>query len=66
MMNLLHEEEIDTINDFHDAALAKDSEKIDELFAVAECDVEDDFKHWIVLHIARWDSETAMHLSDSN
>lgn len=119
MMNMLHEEEIDIINDFHDAALAKDIEKIDELFAVVEFDVEDhfteeedmmeeskfyamqmhksehdtmrgklkklrenwdknknpeavirfledDFKHWIVLHISRWDSETAMHLGDSN
>jgi len=119
MMNMLHEEEIDIINDFHDAVLAKDIEKIDELFKVVQFDVEDhfsteeemmeqsqfyafamhksehdtirkklkklqdhwdthkepaeiktflegEFKHWLVLHISRWDSETAMHLGDSN
>ena len=119
MMNMLHEEEIDIINDFHDAAVAKDIEKVDELFQVVQFDVEDhftteeemmeeskfyafqmhksehdtmrkklkdlhdewlekkdpqkvekfleeEFKHWIILHISRWDSETAMHLGDSN
>ena len=118
MMNILHEEEIQIMNDFHDAVLAKDSEKIDELFKVVQFDVEDhfsteeammeeskfyamqmhksehdtmrkklaelqvdweknrepeeirrfledEFKHWLVLHVARWDSETAMHLGDS-
>jgi hemerythrin len=119
MMNMLHEEEIDIINDFHDAVLAEDIEKIDELFKVVHFDVEDhftteeemmeqskfyayqmhksehdtmrqkikniqekwkknknpqevqnfledEFKHWIILHISRWDSETAMHIGDSN
>jgi len=119
MMNMLHEEEIEIINDFHDAVLAKDIAKIDELFKVVLFDVEDhftteeqmmeeskfyamqmhksehdtirkkldntlkhweankdpkeiqtflegEFKHWLVLHISRWDSETAMHLGDSN
>ena len=119
MMNMLHEEEIDIINDFHDAVVAKDINKIDELFEVVQFDVEDhftteeemmeqskfyamqmhksehdtmrgklkniqehwdvhkdpqevqkflegEFKHWIILHISRWDSETAMHLGDSN
>jgi len=118
MMNMLHAEEIDIINDFHDAVLAKDIEKIDELFEVLLYDIEDhfsteedmmeesqfyafqihkaehdtmrkkvkdihsdwgdkkdpetvqeflegEFKHWLVLHVARWDSETAMHLGDS-
>jgi hemerythrin len=118
MMNILHEEEIQIMNDFHDAVLAKDSEKIDELFKVVQFDVEDhfsteeammeeskfyamqmhksehdtmrkklsilqgnwernrepeeirkfleeEFKHWLVLHISRWDSETALHLGDS-
>ena len=27
--------------------------------------LEDDFKHWMELHVARWDSETAMHLGDN-
>lgn len=118
MMNILHEEEIKIMNDFHDAVLAKDIEKIDELFKVVQFDVEDhfsteeammeeskfyamqmhksehdtirkklntlqenweknrepeeirrfledEFKHWLVLHISRWDSETALHLGDS-
>ena len=118
MMNILHEEEINIINDFHDAVLAKDNDKIDELFKVVQFDVEDhfsteevmmeeskfyamqmhksehdtmrqkldklqknweshrdpeeiqkfledEFKHWLVLHVARWDSATAMHLGDS-
>lgn len=118
MMNILHEEEIIIVNDFHDAVLAKDTAKIDELFKVLLFDVEDhfsteeqmmeeskfyamqihksehdtmrqklkvlqenwetnkdpeeikvfledEFKKWLVLHISRWDSETAMHLGDS-
>lgn len=27
--------------------------------------LEDEFKKWIILHIARWDSETAMHVGDN-
>ncbi|GIT98486.1 bacteriohemerythrin [Sulfurovum sp. TSL1] len=118
MMNMLHEEEIQIINEFHDAVVAKDRDKIDELFKVVQFDVEDhfsteeammeeskfyamqmhksehdtmrkklnqlqtswennrdpeeilrfledEFKHWLVLHVARWDSETALHLGDS-
>ncbi len=118
MMNMLHEEEIDIVNDFHDAVVAKDTAKIDDLFKVLLYDIEDhfsteedmmeesqfyafaihktehdsmrkkvkaikdgwdadkdpktvqnflegDFKSWLVLHVARWDSETAMHLGDS-
>ena len=118
MMNMLHAEEIDIVNDFHDAVVAKDIEKIDELFKVLQYDIEDhfsteeemmeeskfyaaqihkaehdtmrekvkeiqekwdtnkdpqevqvflegEFKKWLVLHVARWDAETAMHLGDS-
>lgn len=118
IMNLLHEEELKIINDFHDAAMAKNLDKINELFKVVQYDIEDhfsteeemmeeskfyamqihksehdtmrkkiellqedwknnrnpkeivrfleeEFKHWLVLHISRWDSETAMHLGDS-
>jgi len=118
VMNMLHEEEIEIINKFYDAAVSKDREKIDELFKVLQFDVEDhfsteeemmqesnfyalqihksehdtmrgkvkklqehwdkfkepaevqrfleeDFKHWMVLHVARWDSETAMYIGDS-
>jgi len=118
IMNMLHEEEMEIVNNFHDAVLAKDIGKIDDLFEVLLFDVEDhfsteedmmeesqfyaaqihkaehdtmrkkvkesheswkknkdpevvktflegEFKHWMVLHVARWDSETAMHLGDS-
>lgn len=118
IMNMLHEEEIEVINNFHDAVIAKDIEKIDELFKVLLFDVEDhfkteenmmeqnqysslqmhksdhdimraklkkfherweilkgpkelktflekDFKKWFMLHVSKWDSETAMYL-DSN
>ena len=44
VMNMLHEEEIEVINGFHDAVLAKDIEKIDELFKVLLQEVEDHFK----------------------
>lgn len=27
--------------------------------------LEEEFKKWIVLHVARWDSETAMHVGDT-
>jgi hemerythrin len=27
--------------------------------------LEGEFKKWMVLHVARWDSETAMHLGDT-
>jgi hemerythrin len=43
MMNMLHEEEIEIVNNFHDAVLAKDIDKIDELFQVLLYDVEDHF-----------------------
>jgi len=118
VMNMLHEEEMDVVNAFHDAVLSKDPKQIDEHFEVLLFDVEDhfsteeemmeesgfyaaqihksehdsmrkkvkelhknwnknkdpkeiqdflegEFKHWMVLHVARWDSETAMHLGDT-
>jgi len=118
VMNMLHAEELEIINNFYDAVIAKDIERIDELFPVVEFDVEDhftteeemmeeskfyamqihknehntlrgklkdvkedwmknknpqavrtfledEFKHWMVLHVARWDSETAMHIGDN-
>ena len=27
--------------------------------------LEEEFKKWMMLHVARWDSETAMHLGDT-
>ena len=119
VMNMLHEEELEIINSFYDAVIARDIEKIDEIFPVVLFDVEDhfkteedmmeqnnyanfqvhkndhdtmrvklakfhkrwevlkspnelqgflekDFKKWLMLHIAKWDSETALHLSGGN
>jgi len=43
MMNMLHEAEIEIVNEFHDAVLAKDAQKIDDLFKVFTYDVEDHF-----------------------
>ena len=118
VMNMLHEEELELMNSFHAAVVAKDMTRVDELFEVVLFDIEDhfsteeemmeqskfyamqmhksehdtmrqkvkklheewkahkdlsaiksfleeEFKQWIALHIARWDSETAMHLGDS-
>ena len=118
IMNMLHEEEMEIVNNFHDAVIAKDIDMISELFEVLLFDVEDhfsteedmmeesgfyaaqihkaehdsmrkkvkelyenwgknkdpevvkvflegEFKHWMVLHVARWDAETAMHLGDT-
>ena len=43
MMNMLHEDEVEIVNDFYEAVLANDIEKIDELFKVVMFDVEDHF-----------------------
>jgi len=43
VMNMLHEEELEVLNNFHDAVIAKDIEKIDELFKMVLFDVEDHF-----------------------
>ena len=118
IMNMLHAEELEIINNFYDAVVAEDIDKITEFFPVVAFDVEDhfsteeemmeqskfyaapihkaehdtlrgklkdvaedweknknpaavrtfledDFKHWMVLHVARWDAETAMHIGDN-
>jgi hemerythrin len=115
VMNMLHQEEIEVINEFHDAVVAKDIEKVDELFKVVLFNVEDhfkseedmmeqnnysgfqthksdhdlmrkklnkfhkrwevlkstkelrdflekDFKKWMLLHVSKWDRETALKL----
>lgn len=43
-MNMLHEDELEVINNFHDAVLAKDIDKIDELFKLFMAEVETHFK----------------------
>jgi len=44
MMNMLHEDEIELINDFYDAVKAKDIEKIDALYKDLLVEVEAHFK----------------------
>ena len=44
MMNMLHQDEMEVINNFHDAVVAKDIEKIDELFTVFLAEIETHFK----------------------
>ena len=44
MMNMLHEDELELINEFYDAVKAKDIEKIDELFKALLAEVETHFK----------------------
>ena len=44
MMNILHEDEIELINNFYDAVKAKDIEKIDALFKALLVEVEAHFK----------------------
>ena len=114
-MNMLHEEEVEVLNTFYDAIVAKDIEKIDEQFKLVLFDIEDhfeaeetmmekvsykhyqvhkndhdmmreklakyferwlaiksplelqgfletEFKKWLIAHVAKWDSETALHL----
>ena len=44
MMNMLHDDEREIINEFYDAVKAKDIEKIDELFKALLAEVETHFK----------------------
>lgn len=44
VMNMLHEDELELINNFHDAVIAKDIEQIDALFKVVLVEVETHFK----------------------
>jgi hemerythrin len=44
MMNMLHEDEMEVINNFYDAVKAKDVEKVDELFPGFLAEIETHFK----------------------
>lgn len=44
MMNMLHEDEIELINNFYGAVKAKDIEKVDELFPVLIAEIEAHFQ----------------------
>ncbi|MEA2072629.1 MAG: hemerythrin family protein [Campylobacterota bacterium] len=44
MMNMLHDDELEVINEFHDAVVAKDIEKTDELFPKFLAEIETHFQ----------------------
>jgi len=44
MMNMLHEDELEIINNFYDAVKSKDIEKVDELFKSLLLEIETHFK----------------------
>ncbi len=44
MMNILHEDELEVVNDLHDAVLVRDIDKIDELLKVLLSETEVHFK----------------------
>jgi len=64
MMNMLHEDEIELINNFYDAVKAKDIEKIDELFKALLVEVEAHFKTEEDMMEQSAYSDIQMHKSD--
>lgn len=64
MMNMLHEDEIELINNFHDAVKAKDEEKIDELFKELLVEMETHFKTEEDMMEQSGYPDTQMHKSD--
>lgn len=64
MMNMLHEDEIELINNFYDAVKAKEIEKIDELFKALLVEVENHFKTEEDMMEQSGYADTQMHKSD--
>ena len=64
MMNMLHEDEIELINNFYDAVKAKDIEKIDELFKALLLEVEAHFKTEEDMMVQADYGDIQMHKSD--
>jgi len=64
MMNMLHEDEMEVINNFYDAVKAKDIEKIDELFAGFLAEIETHFKTEEDMMEQSAYSDAQMHKSD--
>jgi len=64
MMNMLHEDELEIINEFHDSVLAKDVEKVDELFPkfLAEIEAHLQTEEEMMTQVAY--SDMQMHKSD--
>ena len=64
MMNMLHEDEMEVINNFYDAVKAKDIEKIDELFPGFLTEIETHFKTEEDMMEQSAYSDMQMHKSD--
>ncbi len=64
MMNMLHEEEIEVINNFYDALKAKEIEKIDELFKALLLEMETHFKSEEDMMRESAYADIQMHIND--
>ena len=64
MMNMLHEDEMEVINNFYDAVKAKDIEKVDELFEGFLAEIETHFKTEEEMMEQSGYSDSQMHKSD--
>ena len=64
VMNMLHEDEMEVINNFYDAVKAKDIEKIDELFKALLAEVETHFKSEEEMMEQSGYADMQMHKSD--
>ena len=64
VMNMLHEDELEVINNFYDAVKAKDVEKVDELFPVLLAEIETHFKTEEDMMEQTAYSDAQMHKSD--
>jgi hemerythrin len=63
-MNMLHEDEMEVINNFYDAVKAKDIEKVDELFPGFLSEIEIHFKTEEDMMDQSGYSDAQMHKSD--
>ncbi len=64
MMNMLHEDELEVINNFYGALKAKDIEKVDELFTTLIAEMEVHFKTEEEMMEASAYPDAGMHKSD--
>lgn len=64
MMNMLHEDELEVINNFYDAVKSKDIEKIDELFPALLLEIETHFKTEEDMMEQNAYADAQMHKSD--
>jgi len=64
MMNMLHEDELETINNFYEAVKSKDIDKIDELFSALLAEMEVHFKTEEDMMEQNAYADAGMHKSD--